>query len=193
MPAIQAEWCPRLLDELRAADARAVALAKPLTTVQLNWRPGPGQWSIGQCLDHLLAANRVYLPALAHALQQAPRKTVNDITPGWFGRWFIRTYIAPSPASRKAEAPAKIVPVSEVDATVLDRLLASNAEVRQLIERARESDVNHVRFKNPFVPLLRFTVGTGFEIIAKHQDRHLLQAERVRAAMGPARPSSQET
>ena len=71
----------------------------------------------------------------------------------------------------------------EVDATILDRFLASNEEARRLVERAGEVDVNHVRFKNPFVPMLRFTIGTGLEIIAKHQDRHLLQAERVRAAM----------
>jgi hypothetical protein len=183
MPTAQPAWCPRLLDELRAADARAVALAKPLTTVQLNWRPSPAEWSVGQCLDHLLVTNRVYLPPITAALQHAPRKTVQEITPGWFGRWFIRTYIAPSPASKKAKAPSKITPVSEVDATILDRFLASNEETRRMFERAGEVDVNHVRFKNPFVPLLRFTIGTGLEIIAKHQDRHLLQAERVRAAL----------
>jgi hypothetical protein len=29
------------------------------------------------------------------------------------------------------------------------------------------------------VPLVRFTVGTGLQIIARHNHRHLLQAERV--------------
>ena len=37
-----------------------------------------------------------------------------------------------------------------------------------------------IRFRNPFIPLLRFTVGTGLEIVAKHESRHLLQAEGVR-------------
>jgi hypothetical protein len=36
---------------------------------------------------------------------------------------------------------------------------------------------------NPFVPLVRFTVGTGVEIVWRHQHRHLLQAERVAALM----------
>ena len=36
--------------------------------------------------------------------------------------------------------------------------------------------------KNPFIPLLRFTVGTGLEIVPKHQLRHLLQVERVKQA-----------
>jgi hypothetical protein len=183
MPDTQPAWCPRLLAELRAADARAVALAKPLTTVQLNWRPSPAEWSIGQCLDHLLVTNQVYLPPITDALQTGRRAMVDEITPGWFGAWFIRTYIAPSPASKKAKAPKKITPVSEVDASILDRFLASNDDTRALVQRASEIDINRVRFKNPFIPVIRFTVGTGLEIIAKHQDRHLLQAERIRAAM----------
>jgi hypothetical protein len=51
---------------------------------------------------------------------------------------------------------------------------------RELIRRASSYDVNRIRFRNPFVPLLRFTVGTGLEIITKHEDRHLLQAERLK-------------
>lgn len=34
-------WCRRLISELRAADARAIALARPLTPSQLNWKPRP--------------------------------------------------------------------------------------------------------------------------------------------------------
>jgi hypothetical protein len=44
-------------------------------------------------------------------------------------------------------------------------------------------DVNRIRFRNPFIPVLRFTVGTGLEILSNHQRRHLLQAERVRESL----------
>ena len=30
------------------------------------------------------------------------------------------------------------------------------------------------------MPLIRFSVGTGLQVIARHNHRHLLQAERVR-------------
>jgi hypothetical protein len=46
-------WTARIVAELSAADQRATALASPLTPEQLNWVPGRGEWSIGQCLDHL--------------------------------------------------------------------------------------------------------------------------------------------
>jgi hypothetical protein len=42
-------------------------------------------------------------------------------------------------------------------------------------------NVNRIRFKNPFIPGLRFSVGTGLEVLSAHERRHLLQAERVRA------------
>lgn len=67
---------------------------------------------------------------------------------------------------------------------VLDELRRSNQAVRELIRRASDYDVNRIRYRNPFIPLLRFTVGTGLEIIVKHQSRHLLQAEGVRQSAG---------
>jgi hypothetical protein len=179
-------WKPRLLAALDDADRRARAVAGSLTVAQLNWRADPASWSIGQCLDHLRVANEVYVLAMEPALAGSPSGPVDEITPGWFGRYFIRTVIEPSAKSIKGKAPAKIVPATTVDATVLDRFLASNDVARRCIETAAPYDVNRVRFPNPFVALIRFTVGTGLEILTRHENRHLLQAERVRA--NPAFP-----
>lgn len=173
------EWSHRLLAEIDEYDRRATRLAGGLTYAQLNWRPAPTSWSVGQCLEHLIAGSRLYVPAIASALDGAPRSRVPAVTPGWFSRQFIARYIAASPAARRAPAPGKIQPPSEVPPSVLDRFRQSNEAARQLIVKAAEYDVNRIRFRNPFVPLLRFTIGTGLEIVAKHQGRHLLQAERV--------------
>lgn len=177
-------WPQRLISELDASDQRAERLAKALTREQLNWRPRPDAWSIGQCLEHLYATNQVYLPAISASLEGGQRRRVEEIAPGWFGRWFIRNYIEPSSKTRRAKAPRKIAPGKQVEPAVLELLLRSNREARELVCRASEYDVNGIRFKNPFIPLLRFTAGTGLEIVSKHQSRHLLQAERVRQSAG---------
>jgi hypothetical protein len=176
-------WFSRLISELNAADERATALARTLTPQQLNWSPAPGVWSVGQCLEHLCVTNELYCDAMSNSLGDQPRITVQEITPGWFGRWFIRNYIEPSARTKRARAPRKIKPGAHVEPTVLDRFLTSNQRIRELIRRARNYDVNRIRFRNPFVALIRFTVGTGFEILSKHEQRHLLQADRVRASM----------
>jgi hypothetical protein len=91
-------------------------------------------------------------------------------------------YVGVTRVGRRKRAPAKIRPTTAVEPTVLDALLGSNQVARDLVLRASAFDVNRIRFENPFVPLLRFTVGAGLEIVAQHQARHLGQAERVRAA-----------
>jgi hypothetical protein len=174
----------RLVAELDDADRRAEQIARGLTLEQLNWHPRPGAWSVGQCLEHLLIANTLYLPAIAEALDGRSESPVDQITPGWFSRWFIRNFIAPSPQGTRAPAPRKIRPSQDVDASILDAFLHSNARARDVVLSASRHDVNRIRFRNPFMPLLRFTVGTGLEIIAKHESRHLLQAERVTQAAG---------
>jgi hypothetical protein len=173
-------WSGQLIAELQSADQRAIALVRGLSVEQLNWKPRPGSWSVGQCLEHLCISGELYLPPIAKALNNRQPSPVDAVTPGWFGAWFIRTYIAPSPHTKKAPAPKKIRPVlSVVEPSVLDRFLAVNRDARALIERAQPYDVNRIRFVNPFIPIIRFTVGTGFEIVAKHEDRHLLQAEKI--------------
>jgi len=176
-------WTLRLISELKAADARAIAVANALTPQQLNWKPGPAKWSVGQCLEHLSLANEVYLRAMSPALEGGRRAAVSEITPGWFGRYFIRHYIEPSTKTRRARAPRKIRPSSEVPASVLERFLRSNQAMREFIDRARHYDVNRIRFKNPFVGVIRFTIGTGLEVTSHHERRHLLQAERIRRSL----------
>jgi hypothetical protein len=176
-------WASRLLSELSAADARAERIASSLTPQQLNWQPQPGAWSVGQCFDHLYRGNEVYLPAIAAALEGKPHATTPEIHLSWFSRYFIRNYIAPNPEVR-AKAPKKVEPAAAVDRNILALFLRSNQTARDLVISAAAYDVNAIRFKNPFIPLLRFTVGTGLEITAKHEGRHLLQAENVKMYAG---------
>jgi DinB superfamily len=173
-------WSVQLIDELDASDRHATDLARGLSPEQLNWKPTEGVWSIGQCLHHLYVTNEVYLPAISKALDGRPPSPVPGITPGWLGRWFIRTYIEPSPQSKRAQAPGKIAPAQQIDSSVLELFLRSNDVARGLLRRAGAYDVNRIRFKNPLIPLVRFTVGTGLEIPWRHQRRHLLQAERIK-------------
>lgn len=175
-------WPAHVLDGLNDADRRATALARGLSGDQLNWKPSPDRWSIGQCLDHLLVSTEVYLPTMSNALDGRDSSPVEVITPGWLGRLFIHTFIEPATQRVRGRAPGKIRPAKAVAPDILDRFLRSNDLARAFVRRASAHDVNRIRFVNPFVPLLRFTVGTGIEVLWRHQHRHLGQAERVRQA-----------
>lgn len=175
-----------ILNDLDRSDAEARQLVSTLTEAQLNWQPGGGTgWSVAQCLDHLAQANALYIPALQTAARKAkapaagPRK---PIRPGWLGRWFIRD-LEPPP-KRKLKAPKKIIPAAQLSgADVLKAFLAAHDQVRALIAEAREMDLNRIRFRNPFLRVLPWTIGTGLVIIGAHDRRHLWQAQQVLMAM----------
>ena len=177
-------WAERLVSELDAADESAHALTAGLSVELLNWQPAPGVWSVGQCLEHLSIFNEMYLPPIAKALTGKAKGAATEITPGWFGRFFIHNFVEPSTSQKKAGAPKRIVPGARVEMSVVDRFVASNRLAREVIGQAREYDVNRIRFRNPLIPVIWFTTGTGLEIVSGHERRHLLQAQRVKASVG---------
>ncbi len=174
-----------VLNELDRTDKEAHQLVSGLSEVQLNWSPSAGAWSVAQCLDHLGQISSVYILALQAAVRDADRDSAGPykpIQPGWFGRWFINAM--EPPPRRKFKSPAKGRPGAHKSGDeVLSVFIASHNELRRLIHDAREVNLNRIRFKNPFVSLLRFTVGTGILIIGAHDRRHLWQAKQVCAAM----------
>lgn len=171
---------------LEATDAAATMLLQGLEDRSANWQPVALQsWSIAQCVDHLTVTAAVYGEAIAEALAGAPRVSVADptIAPGRPSEWFVRQ-IEPPP-KRRTKTQAKLAPVAHrAPADVLERFLAGNRDLQQLIDRVGAVELNRVRFRNPLVPLLRFTVGTGVVILLAHHRRHLWQAYRVRDAAG---------
>jgi hypothetical protein len=177
-------WSLRLFSEFEGADRRAESVAAGLSAEQINWPPRQGAWSIGQCLEHLRITNEVYLAAISAALEGREHAPVQEVRLGWLSGWFIGKFITPNPGGTRARAPKKIEPAGHVEASILETFLRSNEAARGVVRRASDYDVNHLRFKNPFIPLVRFTVGAGLEIVAKHQGRHLLQAEGVRGSAG---------
>src|ERR1700731_3017886 len=136
-------WSVRLAFELSANDQTAQALVAELTEEQLNWQPAPGSWSVGQCLEHLCITNEAYLPPISVAVNEKSDSPVEQITPGWFGRWFIRSFIEPSPVTKRAPAPAKIRPTAHVGASVLERFLAGNESSGEHMARARQKRQPH--------------------------------------------------
>ena len=175
-----------VLRDLDRADEEASQLVNSLSDQHFNWQPDSGRgWSVGQCLDHLAQTNALYTAALSQAAgeftpAQRPRKDL--IKPGWLGRWFIGE-LEPPP-KRKLKAQKKVMPPLHLNSgTVLKAFIAAHDQTRRLVQQSRDLDLNRIRFRNPFLRLLPWTIGTGLLVIGAHDRRHLWQARQVLAAM----------
>ncbi len=175
----------KILDDLATNQHRAETLVADLDNRSLNWRPDERSWSTAQCLDHLNVANRLYLQAMRPTIEEARRQgrmRQGTVRPGWFERWFVAN-LEPPP-KRKLPAPKKIVPAFEGEKeALLAEFRRLNEELADLLRASSDLDLG-IRFPNPFIPILRFTVWTGFLVPPAHERRHLWQAEQLRKKPG---------
>jgi hypothetical protein len=175
-----------LEDQLAAAERDAQALVHGLTEEQGAWRAEPGSWSVAECLDHLATGNRVYLgamnaPAVRARAQGRARR--GPAVPGIIGGWFVRWLEPPVHPRLKGKAPKTIRPRTAPPLSdAFAAFTASQSEVRAFLRAYADLDLAGVRFPNPFVPGVRFSLATGLHVIAAHERRHLWQAWRVRQA-----------
>jgi DinB family protein len=153
---------------------------------QLLWRPSNGGWSIAECIEHVARANSQYLPPIKTAIAKGePTVSARDylLAPGgWFSAAFLKR-IGPQ-ITVKFKAPGKIRPVSVEPEQAFQELRRGHIEIQELLSPMAQRDLNRIRFKNPFIPVLHFTVATGLLIMAAHGRRHLEQAQRLKTMDG---------
>jgi len=173
-----------LRNQLDAAERDAQLLVEGLTEERGCWRVNAGSWSVAQCLDHLAIPNRVYLGAMkepAIRARAANRLRRNPARPGFLGRWFAATMEPPVRALSKMKAPRNIQPETSPSlGDAFARFLASQDEIRHYLSSNADLDLAKIRFPNPLLPGIRFSLATGLHIITAHERRHIWQAWSVR-------------
>ena len=180
------------LDSIRQLCDTASELGERFTMAQMTWQPAAGErWSISECLDHVAISTGTYLDAMEPAIADAGLGASSAIfrTAGLPSTKFAQE-LEP-PARRKMPAPGKIRPRPTLSPEgILPQFLKTMDRVSALVRSTARKDLNTVRFRNPLIPVIRFTVASGFLIIAAHGRRHLWQAEQV--AREPDFPSRSE-
>jgi hypothetical protein len=167
--------------ELHAIASDVQSVFGRLDEAQLNWRPDAARWSVAQCFDHLLTANREMLLAAGAATDGTSSQTVWQrlpILPGLFGRMLIKSQTPDS--KRKFTAPRRATPAaSGIDAQVIDRFLAHQREAVARVQALDGRDAGRIIMVSPFVSFITYSVLDGCRLIVAHERRHFEQARRV--------------
>lgn len=168
----------QLLTDAEATRAEAERLRTTLSDEQLTWKPAPEVWSIADCFEHLRKIDKAYVRELNEAVERAEPGDAS-YRPSLFARWFIWFV---SPASKfKVKTPkaTRPRPTDSAGGEALDRFLAQQAELIDLIRRADGRNPNTGRFSSPLARFLRFSVGEALTMLVCHEQRHLGQAQRL--------------
>jgi hypothetical protein len=168
----------RQFEDLSAA---ADALASPLSDAQFTWQPPSGGWSVSQCLDHLNATARMYLPRLDEGIADAISRGLYGDGPfsySWLGRISV-TVMEPPPRFR-VKNPAAFAPgTSRSKQEVLPAFRAYQVQYIDRLHQANGLDLARARVGSPTSKLVRLPLGSAFLTLAAHERRHLWQAQQL--------------
>src|SRR5262245_18786126 len=104
---------PTLLTEASVVADKTRRVFGGLSGEQVNWKPNEGEWSIGQCFDHLVISNRPFEPIFEEILAGRHRSRPWERVPmlpallGGLSREALRTG-----AGRKVKARPAFYPSS---------------------------------------------------------------------------------
>ena len=158
-------------------------LADSLTDEQFAWRPAPEAWSIEDCIEHLNAVARLYLPVIDDGIADTVGKSLYSGGPfryNLLGRalvWFTEPPPRLRLRTRVAYAPGPKRPRTQV-------MAGFRAFQVQYVDRLRQASGLHLargRARTPMLPWLRVPLGSAFALAIAHERRHLWQARRIAA------------
>jgi DinB superfamily len=183
---MQNQYLEDLLHEVSLITKKVQSEFGRLSTEQLNWKPSPNQWSIAQCLDHLIITNQQYFPIYEGVAKGTRKKTFMEKLPGLpalFGKMLLKA-LDPS-NEKKLKCPALFQPAaSQLPTTIVADFVRHQQELIQVIKATDRVDHASTIISSPVSGLITFSLEDGIRITVVHEERHFMQAKRLLKANG---------
>lgn len=166
-----------ILYEIESVRANIYAVASDFSQLQLDFKPSPESWSIGEVLNHLNIVEkgmpRLYAMLLAKAAEAG-------LSPATNGSWAksLDTFKL-DVVTQKMPAPERVLPQFGIEKNeLLDSLRQSRQALVEAVSQAGDFDFSGVKFPHPFLGEINFYQWILF--IGKHEARHLSQIEKIK-------------
>ncbi|MBD1422468.1 DinB family protein [Sphingobacterium chuzhouense] len=163
---------------LKHYEQTAVHLKKSvagLTEEQLNFIPGKGQWSISQCLEHIILSEPMIFGMFKQEISKPDTSKISQ-KPSYTDEEIIKSI---TNRSEKYQAPEMLQPTGKYH-NINEALIAFENGRKEIIDYIKNADIkalrNHIS-QGPAGPV------DGYQnllFITTHSDRHILQIEEIK-------------
>lgn len=170
--------------ELEAASTRLGALVANTSEEAWTRRPPSGGWSPAECVAHLNLTTRATIPHLEKGIAEARKRgggIAKRLRRDVLG-WLLWKSMQPTQRMKVPTGP-DFVPTGDLDRTrLINEFDELQADLQRLLEESDGLPVSRVKVVSAFNERLRYSIFSCFAILATHEHRHLLQAERAATA-----------
>lgn len=172
---------PQLIDATGALTDDVVAQLGHLRPDQLNWKPNPEEWSLGQCIDHLIVANGLYFAPIEQILAGKKVKTFWERLPG-VPKLFARLLISSLDPERgqKVQTVKVFEPTeSTIDPQVIETFVEQQHQLVDLMRKCERMDSESIIITSPAAPFITYSLLDAFRIIVIHEQHHFAQTSKI--------------
>jgi hypothetical protein len=165
---------------------RVTASFSTLSSEQINWKPSEGQWSIAQCLEHLILLNEPYFPKIERILAGEYRPSLWErmpLLPTYFSR-VVLAAVEPGGKQRFKARPSFVPRSSPIDTGIVARFSAHQADLIRLMNASAKLPIDKIIITSVVSPFVTYSLWDAYRILVAHEQRHLEQAEGVKRAQG---------
>ena len=152
-----------------------------LSFEELNWKRNSDSWSIGQCLDHIITIDQLYLKEFKKSIERKVQFSDRLLMP--LAKVYLKSLLPyVSPVNAK---PTKTFGIfqpsnSEISKSILKHFL-SHLSAIELADRQLDSGQHHSKITlSPANRLIFIPCSKVPEVLSLHARRHIEQAVRVK-------------
>ncbi|MGB0521540.1 MAG: DinB family protein [Flammeovirgaceae bacterium] len=170
------------IERLDEATKQCVKAFGRLTPEELNWKPTPEQWCVGQCIDHIIKTNETYFPIFRSMLTGSYQATFIQkipFLPDFFGNMLLKSI-------ENSNNKQKTFPVFEpssaiISSDIVKDFINHQDQLKTLVENTQHLNHNGLILSSPANKYITYSLASALDIIVAHEFRHLAQAKRVAA------------
>jgi hypothetical protein len=167
-----------LIEEFLIETEQVSESAKKFTTLnkkRLNWKPDANRWSVGEVFEHLIRTNKLYINYFEKSVPG--KKSTGFFSHTFMGK-IVMKVVSPYTKMRFKTAKNLNPSRSNIQESIVNDFLKQHKYLVELAGKMRNSDLKEI-VTSPINSLVKYNLGDCLLIIALHDQRHLLQAERV--------------
>ncbi len=165
-----------LLDYYRRTEDQLKKSVEGLSAAQLQYKPSAAEWSVSQCLEHIIKTEK----ALFHMAKEGLEKPANPERMGDVKMTDQQLIDGITDRSFKAEASAELIGEGAYTdpAAAIKDFQAQRAEILAYVETASSDNLRSHINDSPFGPIDSYH---SMLFVAGHTARHTLQIEEVKS------------
>lgn len=149
-----------------------------LNSYQLNWKPDPESWSVGQCLDHLIIGDCLFFSQLNKITEGLYKKTNwqqwNPFS-GLMGKILV-SQVQEEP-KRKMKNPKILNPSqSNIEPEIFERFFKHMDSLLEYISLSAQLDLDKIIVTSPVSDFITYSLRNTYLLLIQHEHRHINQA-----------------